>query len=450
MSILNEDKIFPGESMKDSKITRREFMKLAGSGAAAVALNSSVTGGLKSAFANEFTPGRSGQKTFVFIFLAGGLTANAYCPYSSEYYQVSPDLHFNPTNSLVLNSTQGLHPSLTYFKSAYDQGNLALINSMSFTGAHNRSHASAQHNLSRLQPNSRSSIDNPKGVLSYLACLTPNQSADVPIQTLSLGTSPLTFGTCEDTRKRVVRVGSLDSLAGTQYRGSLNRTLGINFLRNQMRSLADEPKNIREEAYREALNGFEDMHPSFLQINNTQLPGSALFPATALGNDMRDIAKCIAADVTGTRFYTTTVGGWDLHNRELEFLPTRLGDLNNSIKAFFDALNVLGKADDIVLACISEFTRTFQNDPDPAIAGCDHGGGGHCVVMGNSINGGIKSPAYTNSDITSALAADRRYVNTIHVDTRSAMRQIFDGGGYDISSALEGQDFPEVPLNLYT
>lgn len=111
----------------------------------------------------------------------------------------------------------------------------------------------------------------------------------------------------------------------------------------------------------------------------------ALYPASALGTRLRNVAALIKAD-TGVEVITLDVEGWDLHAELGPIsgnMAALLDDLTRALEAFY--LDMLGQLDDYVLVCLSEFGRRLGEN---ASEGTDHGHGNAMFVLGGGVNGG--------------------------------------------------------------
>ena len=109
---------------------------------------------------------------------------------------------------------------------------------------------------------------------------------------------------------------------------------------------------------------------------------------SAIAQQLLQVAKLIEArGATGARrqVFFVSLGGFDTHAAELATLDTLLGQLGPALKAFHDATQLLGVADQVTTFTLSDFGRTFQ----PASgAGTDHAWGNHHFILGGAVRGG--------------------------------------------------------------
>src|SRR5262249_57291380 len=81
------------------------------------------------------------------------------------------------------------------------------------------------------------------------------------------------------------------------------------------------------------------------------------------------------------------VDGGDLHaalGRVTGHMASLLDGLTKALEAFY--LDMLGRVDDYVLVCMSEFGRHVKENSS---LGLDHGHGNAMFVMGGHVNGGL-------------------------------------------------------------
>lgn len=113
---------------------------------------------------------------------------------------------------------------------------------------------------------------------------------------------------------------------------------------------------------------------------------STPFPAHAVAQDLRAVAKTIAArEVLGHRrqLFFVEFGGYDNHAELLSSHESLLGALDADLKAFWDALGALGVQDEVTLFTCSDFGRTLRSNGQ----GTDHAWAGHSIVLGGAVRG---------------------------------------------------------------
>lgn len=137
------------------------------------------------------------------------------------------------------------------------------------------------------------------------------------------------------------------------------------------------------------------------------VPFTTAFPTTSLGQQLRTIARLIAA-AAGTatagpslpglkrQVFFARVGGWDLHDSQLPAHANLIADVSRSVTAFYNATAELGVSQQVTTFTASDFGRTFNTNGD----GSDHAWGSHHFVVGGGVQGGDiygKMPILTRS-----------------------------------------------------
>lgn len=111
------------------------------------------------------------------------------------------------------------------------------------------------------------------------------------------------------------------------------------------------------------------------------------FPTSKLGQQLAMIARLISI---APRFnlkrqvFFAQLGGWDLHDTQLDAHANLLADLGASMRAFYNATTELNLAANVTTFTASDFGRTFNTNGD----GSDHGWGSHHLIMGGAVRGG--------------------------------------------------------------
>ena len=113
----------------------------------------------------------------------------------------------------------------------------------------------------------------------------------------------------------------------------------------------------------------------YTPVNGAQYNGE-------LGRGLQQIARLIKAGV-GVEAAFADVDGWDHHTNETPQLTGLLQQFGASLSAFVHDMG--DRMEDIVVATMSEFGRTVQEDGN---GGTDHGHGNVMMVLGGPVRGG--------------------------------------------------------------
>lgn len=117
-------------------------------------------------------------------------------------------------------------------------------------------------------------------------------------------------------------------------------------------------------------------------------PLSTKFPATSLGNQLKQVAQIIQAQSLlgmSRQIFFCSLGGFDTHTGELGTLNGLYPQMSQALAAFYSATQELGVADKVTTFTESDFNRTFQPTSGD---GSDHAWGGHHLVLGGAVKGG--------------------------------------------------------------
>lgn len=144
--------------------------------------------------------------------------------------------------------------------------------------------------------------------------------------------------------------------------------------------------HVFERSYARAMNS---------AIANYQAIGAALsaagdvttaFPNSRLGRQLHMVARLIKARNQlnlRRQIFFVSLGGFDTHGSQSDVHPGLLGDLSQSLKAFYDATAELTLANQVTTFTASDFGRTVSINGD----GTDHGWGGHHLIVGGAVRG---------------------------------------------------------------
>jgi uncharacterized protein (DUF1501 family) len=114
---------------------------------------------------------------------------------------------------------------------------------------------------------------------------------------------------------------------------------------------------------------------------------TTVFPNTGLGNQLRNVARMVAAGpVLGTRrqIFHVGIGGFDQHSGLIGGHGPLWQQISQAMAAFYAATVELGVANNVTAFTASDFGRTLDSNGQ----GSDHGWGAHHVVAGGAVRGG--------------------------------------------------------------
>ena len=344
-------------------VLRRDFLKLTGMGAAALAA------GPKIAFAADASSRNT--DTLVVIFQRGAMDGlNAVVPYTdADYYTqrrtiAVPKPDAAAGASISLNNQFALNPALAPLKPIWDRGQLAIVHAVGLTTP-SRSHFDAQDFMERawLEKGSVNS-----GWLNR-HLLSTARSQDVTFRAIAVGKAvPRSMSGASP----VVGISSIASFglnSNSTREDALLASLQQSFSGT---SLLDSTGN-RTFA---ALDQLAGKNPGAMAVEN-----NAVYPNTSFGNQMKDLAALIKSGI-GVEAASVDIGGWDTHNNEVNEINARLDDLAKTLAAFNTDLGA--RMNTVTVLTMTEFGRRVAENGSQ---GTDHGRGSCMFAMGGGVIG---------------------------------------------------------------
>ena len=126
----------------------------------------------------------------------------------------------------------------------------------------------------------------------------------------------------------------------------------------------------------------------FQQALNESKPLTTVFPGSNLGDQLRTVARLIAARATlgvKRQVYFCSLGGFDTHGiDQLQDQGELLGIVSEAMASFYRATVELGVASQVTAFTMSDFGRDF---PANGSGGSDHGWGSHHLIVGGAVKG---------------------------------------------------------------
>jgi len=97
----------------------------------------------------------------------------------------------------------------------------------------------------------------------------------------------------------------------------------------------------------------------------------------------------------GTRLYLVNIDGFDTHSNQKASHAKLMGDLANSVKAFYDDLKIDNAQSNVSILTYSEFGRTIKENGS---LGTDHGNLSPILMFGDGVKGGFYGDPINLSD----------------------------------------------------
>lgn len=156
------------------------------------------------------------------------------------------------------------------------------------------------------------------------------------------------------------------------------------------RLMTEDRSNLLEKDYNTIVGRSAEaaltLNTALAGFPTTSAPFST-FPNTGLGNQLRNVARMIAArQALGAhrQVFHVSIGGFDQHSGLITGHGGRMTELANAVAAFYQATVSLGVADSVTAFTASDFGRTLDSNGE----GSDHGWGSHHFVVGGAVKGG--------------------------------------------------------------
>jgi uncharacterized protein (DUF1501 family) len=215
--------------------------------------------------------------------------------------------------------------------------------------------------------------------------------------------------------------------------------------------IAAEKKNLFEFAYSDTANKtFESDAILRAALAENAAPTGVTFPNSSLGRQLSLIARLVkAGPALGFRrqiFFAAT-GGFDTHGDQLGAHANLLGNISQSLAAFYQATVAYGVQDTVTAFTASDFGRTMDTNGD----GSDHGWGSHHLVVGGAVRGRDIYGTFPELLLNGRDDTNRgRWIPTTSVDEYSAtLARWFGVAESDLGLALPNlRRFPQVGVSF--
>ncbi len=344
-------------------LTRRTFLQKAGMGLGALAFGDPLLRSVATTYAQS--AGGTGN-LLVLCELAGGLDALSFlAPFqNSAYLGNRPVLRLtaDTVTPLADNPEYGINNLFPFFSRLYSEGQLAVVQQVAYpdsNGSHFESQEVYRFGVRNLGSSTaaglpwyerlrRSYFDEPFGVLD----------------TRTVG-DPKKYGYPDRTYRQ----------AAQEAFGRLARL--------------QKARNASQEAVAEAYKRIDDLTEEL----RTRTEG---FESTGEARGEFYRAATLASAGLGTQILKLQYGGFDTHGSQIDANNQLFPRINNEFEQFVDDLKVLGMWDRTVVCFYSEFGRRNAENGSP---GTDHGYGGHMMLAGPRINGGLHGQRVTTADL---------------------------------------------------
>ena len=319
-------------------------------------------------------------KILVVLQLSGGNDGlNTVVPVRNDiYYKERPRLGIKREAAMSLTSESGLHPALSRLKSLYDDGEMAILNSVGYPNP-DRSHFRSMDIWHSASP------ANEYWQTGWLGRYLDAQCA---------GSAPAN-GSCssvgleiDDTLSLVLKGDAVKGLAMQDAKKLYDAARDPYFAAySNAHGTAHSDETPVEYLYKTMAETLSSADYLFQQ--SRKKPSGATYPNNELGKNLKTIASLILAD-TDTAVYYVSLGSFDTHINQDGQQKRLFTEMNDALAAFAKDMKTNGKWNDVLVATFSEFGRRVSQN---ASGGTDHGTANNMLFLG----GGLKQKGILNA-----------------------------------------------------
>lgn len=369
---------------------RRHFLKSTLASSTLVSMGAATVPGFLSRSARAASNLAPSDRILVVIQLLGGNDGlNTVVPHGIDgYAKHRRILRLPPGQMHKVTSEISLHPSMGQMAKLLESGRLAILQGVGYPNP-DRSHFRSMEiwETARTEPNALET-----GWLGRALDATPAAPGqDIPALHVGGRELPLAY------KARKADVPSLETLE--QYK--LQLTGDDKSKRSARAAIDDVARQNRPD--NDPLLGFIRRSTLAAYDSSQRLEqlaasksGESKYPNFGLARRLELIAQIIKAGFK-TRFYYTSLDGFDTHANQLAAHAGLLNELSDSLAAFHSDLAAAGQADRVAILSFSEFGRRVAEN---ASAGTDHGAAAPVFVAGPVAKAGLigAHPSFENLD----------------------------------------------------
>ncbi|MBL4769952.1 MAG: DUF1501 domain-containing protein [Planctomycetes bacterium] len=328
------------------------------------------------------------QRTLILLELKGGNDGlSTVIPLQDPLYlKFRTNALVEPKDAIRLDPTHGLNPNLKSFARIFNEGNMAIIESVGLPNRV-RSHFRATDIWHSANLEKAGAAPGWIASLGDLAWRKRGSEAVV-----HFGRDPLnahrsatrSFLAIENPAHFALLGAGPENFEKAKPKGKARR----HKLGSGQASALERIREIQDSARHESLR---------IRAATAGYRTSVVYPKTPLGSNLRDIAALMNIPVGAPpRVLSTTSGGFDTHSRQKNPHDRLMTGLDEALGAFMQDLARTPIGRNAVVLAYSEFGRRVQENGSQ---GTDHGKGGPSFVFGHNITGGIFGQAPNLADL---------------------------------------------------
>jgi len=356
---------------------RSAFLKGAGLALFGIGVGGVPTFIAKAANSFKEQPLYKKGKILVCVFQRGAMDGlMAVTPFTDEFLKAArPSIFMEAGNGkplIDLDGRFGLHPGMKSFEPLFREKRLAIVHGIGSPNS-TRSHFDAQDYMESGTPFNKGTSS---GWLNRAVGLLGHDAT--PLRAVSV-TSSLPRSLYGDNA--ALAINNLQDFT-LQMRGNPK---AASMVSKSFEDLYDQASStLLKETGKESFEAMKMLQTT--DVKNYQPANGAVYPTSALGKSLKQIAQLIKMNV-GLEVAFAEHGGWDTHfnqGTDQGVFARNAMDLSTSITAFWTDLGQL--QDEVTIMSMTEFGRTVKQN---GTNGTDHGRGSCNFIIGNDVNGGI-------------------------------------------------------------
>jgi uncharacterized protein (DUF1501 family) len=329
-----------------------------------------------------------GNKVVVILQLSGGNDGlNTVIPVRNDlYYKARSRLGIAKTKALSLTDEVGLHPALTGFKELFDDGSLAIMNSVGYPNP-DRSHFRSMDIWHTASQSNEYWTNGWVGRYLDAQC----KGCDKPTQAIEI----------DDVLSLALKGEDIKGIAVKDPRrlyGTANEKFFRDIMKNHKDEAGEQPVDYLYKTMAETLSSAD-----YIFQQSKLHPSNADYPKTDLGNSLKTIASLIYSEIN-TKVYYVSLGSFDTHINQDAQQQRLFTEMNEAVKAFVKDLKQQNRFEDVMLFTFSEFGRRVEQN---ASGGTDHGTANNMFL----VSGGLKQKGILNPlpDLNDLNEGDLKY-----------------------------------------
>ena len=358
-------------------------------------------------------------KRLVVIQLSGGNDGlNTIIPYRNDlYYQLRPEISIAKSNVLKGNDYLGFNPVMKGVKSMYDDGDLAVINSVGYPNP-DRSHFRSMDIWHTASGSDEYLSHGWLGKHFDHQCddCKPYQAIEVD-DSLSLAMKGKNYKAMSTTNPYQLYMTTRDKqIQNIGQRAHIDSHTNLDYLYKTMTQTVDAAAYIR--------NKYKGQH------------SNVSYPNTALGKHLKLTAQLINGGAS-TEVYYLSMGGFDTHFNQVARQKQLLKQYSEATSAFVKDMKLSGNWKDTLIMTFSEFGRRVAENGSK---GTDHGTANNLLLMG----GDLKNPGFYNEgpNLTDLDNGDLKF----QIDFRSVYSTVLKNWLQSDPKAIIGANHPVLNI----